>query len=225
MRLNWIRIKQKKQTISIITLIFIVIVAGVSLLFPQQYSSQAKLLIIQKQSPSLDAYLAAKAAEKIGNLFGEVIYSSSFFDQVWQAGFDIGTNWGNSDRERRKLWRSRVQISMVPQTSLLAVTAYAIDRNRAEQIAQAVVYVLTQHGDEYHGGGDSVVIKLVDKPITSRYPVRPNLLLNAVLAAIIGFVASIIFVSYSIDKKSDELSDGAKQPSVPSRPSGYLQYK
>ncbi len=166
----------------------------VSLILPQQYRSQTKLLIIQKQSLSLDAYLAAKSAEKIGKLFSEVVYSSSFFDKVWQAGFNIGTDWGENERERRQLWEKRIELRSIPQTSLLEINAYHTNRTQAEQLAQAVAFVLIEQGAQYHGGGDQVEIKMVDEPITSTYPVRPNLALNTLGGLLLGLVLALVYI-------------------------------
>ncbi|PJA92565.1 MAG: hypothetical protein CO133_02500, partial [Candidatus Komeilibacteria bacterium CG_4_9_14_3_um_filter_37_5] len=176
------KLKNHKNSVISLTLGLVAIVMIVSLVLPQHYGSTTRLLIIQNQSQSVDSYLAAKAAEKIGNMFSEVVYSSSFFDKVWTAGYNIGKDWGETERERRKLWQQRIDIQMVPQTSLLEITAYSVDRNQAEQLVQAVSAIVIGQGSEYYGPTDQVQIKLIDKPITSRYPVKPNLLVNGLEA-------------------------------------------
>ncbi|MBL7022107.1 hypothetical protein ISR92_02200 [Patescibacteria group bacterium] len=188
------RLRLHKNLIYKITLSVIVLVVVVSLFMPQQYRAQTKLLIIQHQSLSLDAYLAAKSAEKVGKVLSEVVYSSSFFDEVWQAGFNIGTDWGETAKERRKMWAKRVDLNQIPQTSLIQVNTYHTDRVSVEKLVQAMIYVLVERGSQYHGGGDQLEIKLVDEPIVSNYPVRPNLLLNALAALLIGLVISFVYV-------------------------------
>lgn len=190
-----------KNLIYKITLSIIVVTVVVSLFMPQQYRAQAKLLVIQHQSQSLDAYLAAKSAEKVGKVLSEIVYSSSFFDEVWQAGFNIGTDWGETPRDRRKIWKKRVSLNPIPQTSLIEINTYHTDGVSVEQLAQAMIYVLVERGSQYHGGGDQVQIKLVDKPIVSNYPVRPNLLFNALTALLIGLVISFIYVYLKPDKQ------------------------
>ncbi len=195
------KLKLHKKLIVKICLAVIVLVVVVSLFMPQQYRAQTKLLIIQHQSLSLDTYLAAKSAEKIGKILSEVVYSSSFFDEVWQAGFNIGTDWGETAKERRRIWKRRVELSPITQTSLIEVNTYHKDRVSVEQLAQAMIYVLIERGSQYHGGGDQVEIKLIDKPIVSNYPVRPNLILNAIGALLIGLVISFIYVYLKPDNK------------------------
>ncbi len=188
------RLRLHKNLIYKITLSVIILTVVVSLFMPQQYRAQTRLLIIQHQSLSLDAYLSAKSAEKVGKVLSEVVYSSSFFDEVWQAGFNIGTDWGETAKERRNMWERRVTLNPIPQTSLIEVNTYHTDRVSVEQLAQAMIYVLVERGSQYHGGGDQLEIKLVDEPIVSNYPVRPNLLLNALAALLIGLVISLIYV-------------------------------
>ncbi|MCR4280021.1 MAG: hypothetical protein NUV82_01190 [Candidatus Komeilibacteria bacterium] len=190
------KLKQFRNTVISIAFIVTILVLVISLLLPQRYSSEAKVLIVQRQTASLDAYLATKSAEKVGQMLTEVVYSSSFFDKVWNSGYNIGTDWGENERERRDLWRQRMALSMVPQTSLLKVTAYHTDKPTAERITQAVVYVLTQQGEEYYGATENLQIKLVDRPINSRFPVKPNIIVNTVLGLIVGVMIGMLYVYF-----------------------------
>ena len=200
-------LKLHKKLIAKVCLTLVILTIIASLFMPQQYRAQTRLLVIQHQSLSLDAYLSAKSAEKISKVLSEVVYSSSFFDEVWQAGFNIGTDWGDTAKERRKIWERRVSLNPIPQTSIIEVNTYHTDRVSVEQLAQAMIYVLVERGEQYHGGGDQVEIKLIDKPIVSNYPVRPNLLLNALAALLIGLVISFTFVYLKSDKHQTVSAD------------------
>ena len=197
------KVQKQRNTVIKVTIVVIILTLAISLILPQQYRSQTKLLIIQKQSLSLDAYLASKSAEKIGKLLSEVVYSSSFFDKVWQAGFNIGTDWGANEKQRRQLWENRIELKSIPQTSLLEINTYHQDRAQAEQLAQAVIYVLVEQGAQYHGGGDQVEIKMVDKPITSTYPVRPNLVVNTVWGLLLGLLIGLFYIYLKSEKNID----------------------
>jgi len=122
-----------KNLIYKITLSIVVVTVVVSLFMPQQYRAQTRLLVIQHQSLSVDAYLASKSAEKIGKVLSEVVYSSSFFDEVWKAGFNIGSDWGNTAKDRRKIWERSVSLNPIAQTSLIEVDTYHTDRVSVEQ--------------------------------------------------------------------------------------------
>src|SRR5690242_8833843 len=62
---------------------------GISFLFPLQYSSTMRMLVIQKQLSSADPYTAIKASERISDNLGQIIYTTSFFDKVMGAKFNV----------------------------------------------------------------------------------------------------------------------------------------
>ncbi|MEK7516086.1 MAG: hypothetical protein AAB562_00655, partial [Patescibacteria group bacterium] len=55
---------------------------------------------------------------------------------------------------------------------------------QATQIVQAISYVLTTSGWEYIGG--DLLIRLLDAPLASRFPTRPNFIANAVSGFMTG---------------------------------------
>ena len=74
-------------------------------------------------------------------------------------------------------------------TSLLSVTAFDTDQKQAEVLAGAVAFVLQTRGAEYTGA--DVEIKVVDTPVLSRFPVRPNYVLNLIFGALVfGLIAA-----------------------------------
>jgi hypothetical protein len=74
------------------------------------------------------------------------------------------------------------------------VTVYHPDRAQAEKIDRAINYVLMTQNTAYHGSGNAVKIRLIDQPITSSFPVQPNIPLILSLAAALGFVFSLIYI-------------------------------
>ena len=55
---------------------------ALSFLFPLQYSSTMRLLIIQRQLSAADPYTAIKASERISDNLTQAIYTATFFDKV-----------------------------------------------------------------------------------------------------------------------------------------------
>ena len=144
-----------------------------------EYSSTVRLLIIQRSSLGLDPYTAIRSAESISNNLASVIYTTSFFEKAMATGFNIDQSiFSKNETTKRKQWRRMVVTEVSRGTGLLTVTVYHKDRNQAEQIAYAIGTVLQQEGWTYVGGGD-LQIKIVDTPLTSRFPVRPNIPVNA----------------------------------------------
>ncbi|MEK7158776.1 MAG: Wzz/FepE/Etk N-terminal domain-containing protein [Patescibacteria group bacterium] len=150
----------------------------VSLLLPQEYRSTARLLVIQLQSPSLDAYAASKSSERLAQTLSRVVSTDSFYHQVAIANPAVQSPYLDHSEKRRKAWIRSVEVSQVPETGILEISAYDKDRVQSALLAQTVSFVLTQHGADYHGGGDQVIIREIDPPLASTFPARPPILWN-----------------------------------------------
>lgn len=171
----------------------------VSIFLPQEYASTTKLLIIPKVNLGVDPYTAVKSGERINQTLSQVIRTTSFFDKVMQAsGFQIDqTPYKTTEQKKRKLWERTVSPTVLSGTSLLSITAFHKIPGQAESIAGAVAYVLQTQGTQYTGA--DVDIKLVDTPIISRFPVRPNYVLNIIF----GVLAFGLFSALRLIWKSE----------------------
>ena len=168
--------------------------AALSLIFPLRYSSTMRLLIIQKQLSQSDPYTAIKATEGIADNLGPIIYTTSFFEKVMAAKFNIDQSVFSADEiKKRRQWREMIATQVTRGSGMLVVTVYHVDRDQAEQIARAIAFVLTTEGWQYVGGGD-LQIKLVDQPLQSRFPVRPNIPANAFMGFVLGIIAGSGYV-------------------------------
>src|SRR5688572_7481856 len=167
---------------------------GISFLFPLQYSSSMRMLIIQKQLSAADPYTAIKASERISDNLAQIVYTTSFFDKVMGAKFNIDQSvFKSEESKKRKQWREMIETRVIRGSGMLVVTVYHTDPKQAEQISRAVAFVLTTEGWQYVGGGD-LDVKLVDEPLISRYPVRPNVPANAFMGFILGIIAGTGYV-------------------------------
>ncbi|HQF56908.1 MAG TPA: hypothetical protein PK831_00160 [Candidatus Magasanikbacteria bacterium] len=167
----------------------------VSLLFPLEYRADAQALIISKSRYGVDPYTVVKSAERVGENLVQVIGTSDFYNKVMlQAGYNIDrTKFDKlSERERRKLWQKTVKSSVVYGTGVVNVSAYDSNVNQAKQLAGATVDALAAKGWEYVGG--DVTIKVVNQPVVTRFPVRPNIILNFAMGFVVGMVLSSLLV-------------------------------
>jgi capsular polysaccharide biosynthesis protein len=180
--------KKNWELVALIVGVAVVLALIVSLLQPFQYAANTKILIIQKQDKNLDAYTATKSAERIGKNLVNVLYTSSFYNEVIESSEDISNHFPADGQERRKAWKKNVKADVIPETGILEINVYDMDKAYATQLVKAISYVLVSKGSDYHGGGTDVEIKIVDDVLLSKYPVRPNIALNAVLALVIGFL-------------------------------------
>lgn len=163
----------------------------VSLVFPLEYRADAQVLIISQSRYGVDPYTMIKSAERVGENLAQVVKTDDFYKKVMdQPGYALDQSRfvEISDRTRRQRWGKTVRASMVYGTGVLNISAYHKKPEQAKQLAGAAAAALSAKGWEYVGG--DVIIKLVNQPVVSRWPVRPNLLLNAILGFLSGAAAS-----------------------------------
>jgi len=177
----------------LVTLVACGAAVGLSLLPTRYYSSEIQLLIVQKQSEYTDAYTSQRAAEKIGTNLVKVVGTFDFMNRVIATGYISGDVFSASTEERRKQWEDMVESELVPETGILRVTGYGTEPGKAEDVALGVMQVLTTNAADYHGAGDAVQIKQIDGPVTSTRPVKPNIILNGAMAAVLGWVITYTF--------------------------------
>jgi capsular polysaccharide biosynthesis protein len=181
-------------TITALAFVGLVVALLVSFLQPLRYSSTVRLLILQENSSSLDAYTASRSTERLAENLATIVYTTSFFNQVMSAGFDIDQSvFPSREDKKRKTWGKMVSTSVSRGNGLLTVSIYHTEVTQAEQIINAVAYVLTQKAGEYLSGSQ-VVVRVVDSPLNSRWPARPNIPANAFSGLVLGGLAGVGYV-------------------------------
>jgi len=207
-------IKRDWRMVLVITLITLILSFVVTLLQPFLYSSTVSVLVLQKSGFSIDAYSASKSEERIANKLSQVVYSSSFLSKVLNSGFSIDKTYFPSDElKKRKQWQSMVETSVPAGLSKLQVSVYHKDPNQALQIAQAIAFTLTSEKREYIGI-DDVDLRVLDAPLASKYPVKPNIILNLGLGLIVGIFFGVIYVIISYNPNRDKLLSIPDQPAA-----------
>ncbi len=185
----------KKQTIIMAIIIFILIAIIFTAIQPFKYGSSFKLLIIHNFRTNTDPYIASKSNEYLSSILTKVIYSNSFFTKVAGTGFNIDEDYfGKDTKERIERWEKTVAAKAISDTGIISVDVYHPDRYQAEQIARAIIFSLRASHSLYHGYGDNVTIKVIDKPLTSDWPIKPNIILNLVTAIAFGLILSLIYI-------------------------------
>lgn len=186
----------RRWKIILLSAILVGVVSGLlTLVFPLQYRADAQVLIISQSRYGVDPYTTIKSAERIGENIIQIMRTNDFYRKVReQVGHNI--DWKKFDalgeRDRRKLWGKTIAPSVVYGTGVLNISAYHNDPKQAENLAGAAVDALSAKGWEYVGG--DVTIKVVNEPIVSKWPVRPNIALNALLGFIVGILLSSLFI-------------------------------
>lgn len=176
-------------------LVFSLVSAVGSLFFPKQYSATSQVLIISRDKSGADPYTQARSAEKIGANLAQIMDTTDFYNKVLgnsSLSFDREP-WKNLlDRQQRKKWTKDVQGSMLYGVSVMNVKVFSYSQVEAINLSAAVSQTLVSQGWEYLGG--DVAIKLISEPLVSRWPVRSNIGLNALIGFVIGFSLAALWV-------------------------------
>lgn len=182
----------KKHWVTLSTTVVVGALLGlvVSAAMPIRYRSTMELLILQRYAFARDAYTASKSIEYLSNVFGEVIYSQSFIDEVLASGYRIDNTFSTNPEKRKKQWKKTVKAQVNRDTGTMSVSILHRDPNQAQQIAQAILFILNSKGDNYHGEGDRVSIKTLDAPFVASRPAQPNLPTNAAVGALLAILAA-----------------------------------
>lgn len=184
-----------------------VLVALLATLFsfvrPLEYSASLRLLVIQRSALGLDPYTAIRSAERVSEHLANVVYTSSFFEQVMAPEFNVDQSIFKLDaRKRRDKWQRMVETQVARGTGLLTITAYHPQRDEAERIATAIGSVLQTAGWTYVGGSAAdLQVRVVDEPIASRYPVRPPVSANAFGGLVLGALVGALYVVYRSEQE------------------------
>ena len=176
-------------------LLFALIGLGISFAFPLEYRADAGVLIVPKTRFGVDPYTVVKSAERVGDNLAAVMKTDDFRAKV-KALEGTNLNWGEFDaltpREKRRVWPNMVNASVVYGTGVLRVSAYNTDELQAAAFAGAAAQTLATKGFEYVGG--DMVIRVVDNPVVTPWPVRPNIPVNMALGFVVGILVMSVIV-------------------------------
>lgn len=182
--------------IILIGLLVSVVAGGLTFLWPLEYRADAQVLVISKSRYGVDPYTVVKSAERVGENLVEIMKTDDFLTKV-RATSGYSLDWSAfdslNDRQRRRAWPKMVTGSVVYGTGILNVSAYHQNPEAAKQLSGAVATTLSEKAWEYVGG--DVILKVVNAPVASRFPVKPNPFVNAVLGFIAGALLALLIVA------------------------------
>lgn len=175
-------------------LLGMVLALVVSFIQPLKYSSTVRLLILQDAGLSVDAYTASRSEERIAENLSTIVYTTTFFDQVLNSGFSIDERtFPIDDAKRRRAWGKTVTATVSRGTGLLTISAFHTDVRQAEQIVRATAFVLTEKVSDYTSGSN-IDVRLIDAPLNSRWPVKPNILANIISGFVLGALVGVAYL-------------------------------
>jgi capsular polysaccharide biosynthesis protein len=194
----------------IVFALFAFIISG---MLPAKYQSDISVIVVQKQSSEkIDAFSATKSAEFLSNIFTRVIYTTSFFNDVQNAPFEVRRDFPRDSEEREKEWKKFITVKKINNTGIINISIFDESRKTAEETAKAVAYILTTDSEKYHGGGERVTVRLIDGPNTPLKPTVPKIVPNTIIGGIFGGMIAVVFIYFFpnklclSEKKSKEIN-------------------
>ncbi|MFH0972913.1 MAG: hypothetical protein V1768_02930, partial [Patescibacteria group bacterium] len=197
-------IKNKKQTILSVLILFFIITIIITAIQPFKYGSVSRLLVVQNFPAGTDPYAISKSNEYLSAILAKVVTSNLFYSDIMSAGFNIDKNYftqkGEGKKEMKK-WEETASARALSDTGIIEIQVFHPNREQLAQISQAINYVLKTKNNIYHGGGNNVDVKVIDKPIISSWPVKPNIFLNFFLALIFSLIIAFSYIYLFPDEK------------------------
>ncbi len=162
-----------------------------SFLLPFQRSSAVRVFITQPSATGLDPYTAIKSTERVASSLSELVYTTTFFDNVISQSKNIdGTYFPQNEYDRRKLWRDTVETSITPGTGIMSIMAFHRDAAQARLIADAVAREMATQVPNYFGY--NIRIQIIDAPLDSRWFARPRFAQNASIGGLAGLLLGVM---------------------------------
>lgn len=209
-----ILLRHRVQTVISITLIFLVIGSVIIACQSFKYEAKSKLLITERFTGATDPYVAAKFNDYINSVLAKVASSNTFYTEVINANGQIDQSYFPDRVDKRmKKWGQTIDAQAGNDSGILQVSIYHTDSSQALQIAQAANNIFMFRNQLFHGFGDMVEVKVIDEPIVSRWPVKPNIPLNLGLSVLMGLIVALGYV-YLLPDDRFQLRLSLKKPAL-----------
>lgn len=188
-------LSRKRKTVYGVMALFLVLAIALIAVQRFKYSAESQLLVVQEYSGVVDAYTASKSSEHLSSVLASVVSSNSFYTKVITTSPSINTAYfGSNPKDQVREWGNTVKAQSINDSGIIAITVYHPDKTEAEKIAGAVNYVLMTQHSAYDGAGEAVKVRLIDQPIASSFPVKPNVPLILLTSVVLAGIFSVMYI-------------------------------
>lgn len=223
LNLSW----QKRGVVLSIVLVFLALAAVFVVIMPLKHEANSRLLIVQDFAEGTSSYNMSQSNNYLSKLLSGVVDSSSFFRDVLNSGYNIDRAYfstSGDDQEMIREWRRTVEASTINDGGgIIEISVYHTEKDQLEQISEAVNYILRTNHSEYHSLDKKVGIRVIDDPVISRFPVKPNVSYIFFLALVLGLTIAGSYVYLFSESKDRDNSDSDDHHS--SQPASYPEYE
>lgn len=205
----WQTIKEKQAIVWWWLIGLLAVVTLFSFVQPLKYSAESQVLVVPDYRQTTDPYQISKTNEYLSSLLAQVTYSSSFFEATVKPDYQIDSPYfGNTSKKRMNKWQKTIEVKALNDSGIISVKAYHPDKKQAENLVRAINYNLITKNNFYHGLGDKVVLKVIDEPLVSLWPAKPNLPVNFSLAFVLGLLLGLFHIYLvSASSENNELDE------------------
>lgn len=202
-------LKKKWKAIIFLVNFALFIGLGLSLIQPFLYRTNFSILIIQDNKEDSDVYTSIKSADKLGILLQRIVKTTDFYDTVMSSGFGVSKDdFSNIESKKREQWNNMIESSLIQDTGILDFNVYYKNRAGAEEYAKAIIHSLINDGSKFYGATDFIKFRVIDTPLTSLRPAKPNIIFNAGFSICIGFILSMMYIYFTTtEKRKDVIYD------------------
>jgi hypothetical protein len=173
--------------------------ALLSFIQPLEHSSTVRLLITQPGATNTDPYTILKSNERIAQNLSQLLYTSSFFENILTQAEGVDRDFFPVDEyDRRRAWGRSIGTTVEPGSGLMLVTIFHPSRDQAHALVQAATQELAKQAPNFFGY--SVRVQVIDAPLDSRWIARPNFLNNALAGLILGALLGLLWMVANREK-------------------------
>lgn len=170
---------------------------------PLKYGTESRVMISQRVGLGVDMYTMSKSNEYLSNTMAEVVRSTSFFHDVLNSdpGVDRAYFTMNSGKQL-KTWRKTVDVSVLSDSGVVVISVYHTNRAQAMQLASAINNTIRLKSNSYFNSNSELSIKVLDEPVVSNWPIKPNVLVNILSSLLMGLALATFYIYVLATSKS-----------------------
>lgn len=202
-------IKKRAWIIALIT-VLAMITSGIISFFVLSpvYEANTTLIVNTEQSKETNNMITGdqlNVTQKLTLTYGEIIKSRAVLDSVIKK-LDLNIEYDELEKT--------INVSPVKDTQIMSVTVQDTNPKRARDIANAIPNVFTKEVKRITKANS---VEVIDKAIVPENPIKPNKVMNILIAAVLGIMIGlfIVFVLEYMDNKIKTPQDIEKYINLP----------
>lgn len=199
------RVRSHIGLVAVITLVFILVAVGITLVLPKQYRAESQIFLFQSTTEvDVDPYQVQRGLETRVSTLIDLAYTDTFFGRFAAQDTAIRDTFpANDSEDRRRKYRRDVVLS-AEGSGFISIDTYHESSDTALSMNAAIVTVLTEQAREFFG--ENIDIDTVDNPDLYDGIGRPNIILNLFAGAILGFFVGIGYaLTRPVEYEEEEL--------------------